>query len=165
MHVCEDVGPAVTEAEIILKMIETVDPPDTAKPDEIDALVWYWLRGATFVRVTDDGTVAFCEMGLRGSVINEADFPNYSRSRDALKAIRPEGWMFRVSRAGIFHGPEQKFAFHKWGPWECVADTAHFTITQYQLVAEAPTEELAELHAIIQAIAYERRNVETAAAE
>ena len=36
------------------------------------------------------------------------------------------------------------------------SDTRHFTIGQYELVSEAATEELAELHAIIQAIEFER---------
>jgi hypothetical protein len=33
----------MTEAGTILKMIETADPADTAKPDEIDARVWCYL--------------------------------------------------------------------------------------------------------------------------
>jgi hypothetical protein len=34
----------MTAAETILKIIENVDPADTAKLDEIDARVWCWLE-------------------------------------------------------------------------------------------------------------------------
>ena len=70
----------------------------------------------------------------------------YTRSRDALKQIRPDGkimWCFfenypegARARAEIFHD-------HGDNPIQ----TGWF-----------PTEELAELHAIIQAIEYERTN-------
>jgi hypothetical protein len=115
---------------------------DTAKLDEIDAMVWCWLRGDNFIRVTDDGMVSFCTMGLLGSTINEADFPSYSRSRDALKAIRPEGWKFKTEYfAGQFH-------------------TVPFLRNPFALPYSPllPSEELAELHAIIQALEYERRD-------
>jgi hypothetical protein len=44
----------MTDAETILKMIETVDPTDTAKLDEIDARVWCWLKGHEYLDIDDD---------------------------------------------------------------------------------------------------------------
>jgi hypothetical protein len=38
----------MTEAETILKLIESVDPKDTAKLDEIDARVWCYLHYERF---------------------------------------------------------------------------------------------------------------------
>jgi hypothetical protein len=145
----------MTETETILKMIETVDPADAAKLDEIDARFLCYLTGCTFIS-RDENIITCQKNGYTYKETLPLTASEYTRSRDALKRFRPGGWMFRVSRAGIFHGPEQEFAFNKWGPWQCIADTRHFTIGQYELVSEAATEELAELHAIIQAIEFER---------
>ena len=41
----------MTDAETILKMIENVDPADTAKLDEIDALVWCWYQQEPFSKI------------------------------------------------------------------------------------------------------------------
>ena len=41
----------MTEAETILKMIETVDPADTTKLDEIDARVWCSVASYDFKRI------------------------------------------------------------------------------------------------------------------
>ena len=111
-------------AKQILELIESVDPKDTDKLDEIDARV-EWFLGVS---------VEPMSTGLY----------KYTRSRDALKQIRPDGkimWCFfenypegARARAEIFHD-------HGDNPIQ----TGWF-----------PTEELAELHAIIQAIEYER---------
>jgi hypothetical protein len=109
--------------EQILKMIEAVDPSDTAKMDEIDAMVFRY--------VTKDNR---SWVGLPK--------PKYTRSRDALKAIRPEGFYFN----GGFVG--------KYAEYE--AD--NFSIPRIKFNSgDKLTEELAELHAIIQAVAFERK--------
>lgn len=65
----------------------------------------------------------------------------YTRSRDALKSIRPEGWGFSISHLNAV------VAYR-------INDTGGF---DYALQTQKlPTEELAELHAIIQAIEWER---------
>lgn len=108
----------------ILKMIEEVDPSDTAKLDEIDARVWC------------------CLMGCRFESMNHP----YTRSRDALKAIRPEGWRWWVSQQD-----------DNAGTWNAGCQQQH---VPYHVMLEGgfKTEELAELHAILQAIQCERDN-------
>ena len=113
----------MTEAEKIFNMIENVDPTDSATLDEIDFRVDKYL----------------------GGVPNYIKARQYTRSRDALKAVRPEGWWF--------HGMSRYF------------DEPHIYVAEPKdddsliLSPSLPTEELAELHAIVQAIAYEREKV------
>lgn len=113
----------------ILRMIETVDPAATAKLEEIDFKVW-----------------CFIHQPPKDSCFAMRKYPEYTRSRDVLKSIRPERWKFKIN---YIYPEEQElhgwFAFfQKTDPWK---------ITRAQ---HLPTEELAELHAIIQAIEYER---------
>lgn len=107
-------------AETILKMIEIVDPADKAKLDEIDALVSFYIDPA---------------FGYNPK--------RYTRSRGALKAVRPEGWEWYMSQdssqKGVIFG--------------CASDNIGTNQMQSPML---PTEELAELHAIIQAIEYDR---------
>lgn len=124
-------------ATIILRMIESVDPVDTAKMDEIDARFWCWLRGIIY----EEGRI-----GLQtGKMFDRYVYPfplKYTRSRDALKAIRPEGF-FSVDENGS----------KGWQAWINRPDDKNGPCF---IVTGMPTEELAELHVIIQAIAYER---------
>jgi hypothetical protein len=79
--------------------------------------------------------------------MNHSSFTRLSRSRDALKAIRPKGWLVMSLRT------------FKGGGWFCAlkwpeeSHESHW----HSCIAKGGTEELAELHAIIQAIAYERQ--------
>lgn len=134
----------MTEAETILKLIETVDPSDRAKLDEIDARVWCYLQRIDF--------------GVYGRMNNTKDnhqftidniqqySPHYARNRDSLKAIRPNGWVLGSSGFNNIYNvftvtlipPEKSFRVDG-------------SVIGYH-------EELAELHAIIQAIDYERRS-------
>ncbi|MDP9196108.1 MAG: hypothetical protein M3O22_04975 [Pseudomonadota bacterium] len=105
------------QAQKILDLIEAVDPEDTEKLDEIDRLV------REYVNLLDEWP---------------PEFPEYTRSRNALKAIRPEGyWPIKLFKDGhVFR----------------------FELTNGRKIPSSawlPTEELAELHAIIQAIAHE----------
>ena len=120
----------MTEVEIILKMIETVSPDDTAKLDKIDKVVWNYLHPN--VKIDEDASIITC-----------AFFGEYTRSRDALKAIRPEGWYFETK----YHG----FTEPKISSCLCYSEKSSILSTSY-----VATEELAELHAIIQAIEYNR---------
>lgn len=135
----------------ILELIENVDHRDTDALDEIDARVCLYLhypdksyrshsrgpkqRGWQIVFLSDDG---------KKKCMNK-DFP--TRSRDALKAIRPEGWRFFVHNV---------YNHQRHLVYVCVVHNNISSIDGYQL----PTEELAELHAIIQAIQWERDNNE-----
>lgn len=145
-------GGTVTTAAELLRMIETVDPSDSAKLDEIDARVWCYLLKVTFHHMLSDyeGDKAY-----RWSVTPKEpqaisqDALEYTRSRDALKAIRPDGYWLECNK--ICNGTFMAELHNDVG---CVDDDEGITHRAWYL----KTEELAELHAIIQAIDYERIN-------
>ena len=78
----------------------------------------------------------------------------YTRSRDALKAIRPEGW------SPIGYGYDKEIG-HFAGGWSysLYKVTPDFKLRTTVNIANQKSEELAELHAIIQAVEYERKNI------
>jgi hypothetical protein len=112
----------------ILSLIETVEPGDAARLDEIDC------RVACFLQEMEYGA-PYTKAFLRA-------FPQYTRSRDALKSIRPEGWTPATFKTDTAWYSEYRRGFQ----------TSYDHVV---LCLKAPTEELAELHAIIQAIAFE----------
>lgn len=131
----------MTPYEELLRLIETVDPSDTEKLDEIDALVYCWLHNKPFVNVYTDGAwgpTIIHEMKDDKYTSISSEHPMVTRSRDALKAIRPNGWYFVVGQnwARCGRSPE----------------------VDPEINTYALTEELAELYAIIQAIQHERDN-------
>lgn len=133
----------MTEAETILKMIETVDPADSAKLDEIDIRTQLFIYSKTQqlnVGYRDERDFYL----YKTYRLEFGDFKRYTRSRDLLKQIRPVGYTFR-----IFQDINLKW---QSGLYK-VALAYHGNMTLW-----FPTEELAELHAIIQAIDYERRS-------
>lgn len=122
----------MTPASEILKLIETVSPDDTGKLDEIDLLVGQWI-----------GLFPY-QQPYTGHPINQ-----YTSSRDALKKIRPEGWDISI----------QSYDFSYDGKcepphWSC--NISKIGGKTFYGRHKSPTEELAELHAIIQAIEHER---------
>lgn len=134
--------------EIILKMIEAVSPDDTAKLDEIDARVFEFLtRKETKNTWHPSAKKAWIAFQWRW-------VPKYTRSRDALKAIRPEGWRFEMFFVWPDVGEEYTYkAFNR--KLGAKLDVINM-VSDVFLECVSETEELAELHAIIQAIAYER---------
>jgi hypothetical protein len=135
----------------ILQMIEAADPSDTAKLDEIDARVWCWLNSEKFE------SVSRCD-SLPGDLCIEFYHPKkghgngfrtsrdlYTRSRDALKAIRPK----QLLQFGI--------DADNYG-WRVTIDIcpAPGKLQQIRHWKRLPTEELAELHAVVETIAFER---------
>lgn len=144
-------------AEQILKMIESVDSSDTAKLDEIDARVWCWWQGnceylshrssELFGAVVKFRQIEESIEYPAGHEHVESNVPKYTRSRDALKGIRPEGWRWVVGTNNICGDYESTAQFH------CSLFNGNYEV---EYVQDFPTEELAELHAIIQAIEYER---------
>lgn len=134
------------QAQHILAMIESVSPNDTAKLDEIDARVWAYLTlpidgltvsfngGSVYYRYAAWPKDAY-------TVLHHSfQHDKYTRIRDALKAIRPEGCEFAA--APVFGSG-----------YVCNLFTSENDGFSSGVL---PTEELAELHAIIQAIAYTR---------
>jgi len=149
----------MTEALDILKMIEEVDPSDTAKLDEIDARVYeylgfYWHGGGDsknwqemaghwyFGLPMNDKGVCLCRSDREFA----EEPPQHTRSRDALKAIRPglQYYMHKDQGATLW-----QCTFAKW---DVSGKNEHLEIKSPWL----KTEELAELHAITQAIEHER---------
>lgn len=118
----------------ILELIENVDPEDTQALDEIDLAVLKYLHGDDWKRFTTT---------IEGRVVAEAD-SMFCTSRDALKSIRPEG---KNSYASI----EQDY---DWS-WSASIENLDRNGGTYHS-PQLPTEELAELHAIIQAISHDR---------
>lgn len=135
----------------ILKMIEEVDPEDSEKLDEIDARVWCYLDGCVFAGVKHDRIYAIhpktqCE----DEIFNGVCTLRYTRSRDVLKAIRPEGWLVSVT-------PDIEYDWSGFKGWDASIQSERKCFQVVPDVDALPTEELAELHAIIQAIEYERK--------
>ena len=106
----------------ILKMIRSVDPADTKTLDEIDSLVW-----------------EYC-----GYKVHSDPMTDYTRSRDEIKSLRPEGWHIKLEQGvnywtGLIGKPTCEHGC--WKP-------------NFDLFGK--TEELTELAGVIQAIEYER---------
>lgn len=145
----------MTTAKEILEMIETVDPGDSAKLDEIDARVDCDLRLSRHYLIKEwDGVVEprrICGAIVAACIHSDGKIGpwakplKYTRSRDALKAIRPEDWFVT---AEWFQEEYEAVAYRVYGHSKRIVSVP------------LPTEELAELHAIIQAIAYEREQQE-----
>lgn len=131
----------------ILRLIETVSPDDTAKLDEIDARVQAYIIGHHYIN--HESTSCHTSLIYRHRTTNEVLIfiaNKYTRSRDALKAIRPEGWMFSVIQI-LSSEPTFKA--------EMTIQIANDDFENFTS-RFSPTEELAELHAVIQAISHER---------
>lgn len=151
----------MTEAQKILKMIESVKPDYTDTLDEIDARTeCFFQKNVRYVNhFTDEELGRFCvtarqvEASIEYDAAHEHiwDIPHYTRSRDALKSIRPEGWNLDITSAN------QNYPYSK----AKIYISAGFRDKEAFYSPELPTEELAELHAIIQAIQYERTTNDT----
>lgn len=126
----------MTEAKKILKMIESVDPNDTETLDKIDFFVLQYYLFNSVSETAAKGTSFFEGKDVPLIV------PQYTRSRDTLKSIRPDGWTMGIM-------PEK---LQRKG--ECIA-IAYGHLKEFKSIISA-TEELAELHAIIQSLEWER---------
>ena len=133
----------IEDYKTILNMIDGVDPSDTAKLDEIDARFWCYLNKWKFAGI-HKGVIFTKDEETQCEITTGTTHAGYkyTRSRDALKAIR-EGRYIEVKQARD----------GKWKCWVMVKPGRLFSAYKW-----LPTEELAELHAIIQAISYEREN-------
>lgn len=141
----------MTAAEI-LRMIEAVDPEDTGKLDEIDARVWCYLNDARFKRMLSNkyptltpNKFSFYQRGSLSTRLIVYAY-KYTRSRDALKEIRPPEWEY-------FCGYKYPLGDHPVKFAKLVQETS---LDACQVCATGKTEELAELSVIIKAIEHER---------
>lgn len=151
----------MTEAQKILHIIEGAHPNDKDTLNEIDARVWFFLNDAEFIKANDFNGRVYGYTARQKSIDQrysdlmeiggQSGFtaPQYTRSRDALKAIRPEGWQVKIAHdAG---SNVWQCSLTKWAP-----RSVPLKCINYHWNYAALTEELAELHAIIQAIEWER---------
>lgn len=129
--------------QVILNLIENVDPADTAVLDEIDARVYCYLHcfANEYISHINKGQyILVTAKTLQGDDHYEQIWKKYTRSRDSLKAIRPEGSIYHyyeslINKCAVIHLGDNEFRFDG-----------------------KKTEKLTELHAIIQAIEWERTN-------
>lgn len=140
----------MTDANELLRLIESADPSDSVKLDEIDARVWCYTRGnkipfAEYFKHYNDGDYQAFRLGNTSMLYT----PHFTRSRDALKAVRPDGW---------YKHSEEYNGRHRVCLTQNASTFGQVCSPQMYVDGTLPTEELAELHAIIQAIAYEREN-------
>jgi hypothetical protein len=143
--------------ETILRMIGEVDPKDEKALLDINARVW------AFMNLNDDFKIHFDKEGRayyrhnswaseHQSILRHSfDMPKYTTSRDAIKSIRPDGWFTEVRIFTLKDLDDWGFRSHIYQYKK--TDGKIFSLESPPLV----TEELAELHATIQAIAYERQ--------
>lgn len=134
-------------SEELLKMIEEVDPADSTAIEEIEArYICFKMRdvyeGITHDTSTDETPMA---KGRNGVYY----FDNYATSRDVLKRERPDNVSLTIT-AFI----KMNFCFCTANYWDTKGGTPSDPLPF--LSPDLPTEELAEFHAIIQAIAYDR---------
>lgn len=117
----------------ILTMIEGVNPADKSAMSNVREEIYEW----------------FLAIGY------DAPYGDYTRSRDALKAIRPEGWILTA----VYYAPDSFKSHDDGSKGRITALSKPETFEEMDFVQFSSTiqhEELAELHAIIQAIAYDR---------
>lgn len=135
--------------EQILKMIRTYDPENRLGMKEINARVYAFLnlQGDFQVSFSDGGSVYYRHNSWPNDastvLLHLFDSFNYTTSRDKLKEIRPDGWRFE-----IYPDTEEG--------WTCYMTSVRKDKENQFSAYYLPTEELAELYAIIQAIDFER---------
>lgn len=149
----------------ILELIENVDPSNTDALDEIDARVWCWLDDKEYAGQDKLGNQIYKEREGCFPMVGCGSFEagnvkQYTRSRDALKAIRPEGWRICIEDFSSFKCtlmPYDSGFEPDPNNYEIIWDDPA------SKVGKGKTEELAELHAVIQVIEYERNQKQEAA--
>lgn len=142
----------MTPAQEILRMIEGVAVDDTDSLNEINAHVHIYVG-------KDASLMARYEWNIEKCLSLYRQYPqlvsDYCGSRDALKAIRPDGWWpasYERDRVCVGSCPTRIGYENQKNPgFENRIHSPRFL----------PTEELAELHAIIQAIQHDRDNAAT----
>ncbi len=150
----------MSEAQNILSMIDSVDLDHPAAQrclDEIDARVHCYIRHLEFRGVKPRHPGWPAEYIVNDNV--SLPVKEYTRSRNALKNIRPSGWGIWGMNRIITRGK-----------WLCSLYKDDGTLRPVKIVSSSsdtderlhPTEELAELHTIIQAIEYDRTQGGTA---
>lgn len=144
----------MTPGQEILRLIENIGIPDYKKFAEIDARCNCYIRKLDYVHheIGKTGLLSYkyksegpgSAYGMRWAVSAR----RFTHSRDDLKHARPVGWIFNT----VYYAQEQKFstaAYH---------EKVGFMNQVHEGALLHMTEELAELHGIIQAMEYDKQN-------
>ena len=149
----------MTEAKKILSLIESLTPYTEKEiyRDKLDILDEIDARVVCYVNTTYEQTFVGLikrthrygdgfEFTTDGQLRDHNLTIRYTRSRDALKSIRPEGcWRMHIEVT-----PN--------GESVCELEREEDDGKDFKIISIQATEELTELHAIIQAIEWERNN-------
>ena len=137
----------MNEAKKILELIENVDPSDIVELRKLDCLVHCFVTGTPICKEISDSWY----MGTGKGDLHSP--PKYTRSRDALKSIRPDGWAIMIANTDT--SADLNSVGKVWSAHmvKIEAEDAGHCCSSEGL----KTEELAELHAVLQAIEYDRR--------
>lgn len=134
----------------ILRLIETADPDDATRLDEIDARVWCYIKGYKYHRhdKPDQRNFMYEIPPQRGLIFGSiyADGKLYTRSRDALKSIRPD--------TGFISVVGSKMTGYLSTLWDAAKYPNQDKDGYYFSSTDLATEELAELHCLVQFYAY-----------
>lgn len=136
----------MTEAKKILELIENIRPDHHGDITSFVPIIKEWVIKNIDLEIYQRALDNFWgAIPLRfRNCAPDWDFLVFLFSRDALKAMRPEGW-----HIFIYH-------FTIGFKAELSRDRASMKPILTKQIKHLPTEELAELHAIIQAREYER---------
>ena len=141
----------IQQAKHILKIIEGCTPDIGQEVyDEVNARWWCCLKDKAYHGTDGRGRFSYnlhypLSMRHPRKRINKDE--SYTHSRDALKQARPEGW--EVVQEACMGNKVEFTLFQQWA----LADTGDYDSIKFTS-PQLPTEELAELHAIIQAWIY-----------
>ena len=138
------------EVKSLLTAISSAKVDDVQAMDRINEAVYCYVKQVEFVKRTYPASDMITFKDKDG--VFSAFCPQYHNDRNALKAIRPNGWTLDSI---IFYGSRSqnikfwKAEIHRSGEPSTVLASRGM-----------PTEELAELYCIIAAIQHDRANTE-----
>lgn len=141
-------------AMTLLTLIENCDPDNAEMLDEIDRQV-YWFLQDYIAWLNENDTKKAISFYEKKNTYNPCcgnctyicpkENIEYTRSLDAIKAIEPDGYVFTLDAVKCVDG---SFAYGAY----FMPEDGHHECKYLK------TEHLARLHAVIQAIEYERKN-------
>jgi len=129
----------IEQAKELLTMIEGVDLGDSDTLDNMDAKWWCLKNGHKLQRMVSEESESNRHIVIETDKSFMLRIVLFSRSRDALKQARPEGWMLTVSGGWIGQDCTEVFDCHGFNG----------NGIKYGQVYDRPTEELAEFYCIV----------------
>jgi hypothetical protein len=142
----------IEQARHILRLIETVDPNDTAILDEIDARFWCLRNGYEFHPYKARVSLFAWEKSGNRNLKHYETVPKYTRSLDACQAAMPEGWYLLLVNTDA-GATIDRIGFVWFACLKRLKPEENDTQSP-----SLPTAPLAWLHAIVQAMIFEMEN-------